>query len=818
MHGNTAARTRCARVWAETHTRCVFGIPKRFLRTHTSLRVRWRLCVHGDVGPSADPKDRRERRLYDKPDLYYDEEEYYDDDFYYDDDYDLYDDYDDEIFFDEYDPPLDNGEGNQVRANDLNELNDDDLIHNNVIHKDDNIHSKDTLGKAEQKTKFKVKGNPGVDFPAFKFLPETRFRCEGRALGTTPISRRAARRGHRSKTLVHSASPGDSDGVGRGGRSGKHFLGESVTISHDTESSSLSQYLPPFQVFHVCEPGNAQHDFLCPEGTIFNQKYIVCDWWYNVDCPKSPDFFELNLEFFKEGEVTSPPLTAVPGPKGAVARLAARPQQGSRRPQRRRPQGQRRQQVAVTEVPLQAAGTMRTPQASVYVPPLPPTLQQVSIAAERQVSPAVTSVAGLSYEAPPRNAALSQALRIAEDSVAPEGGARAEAGRPAKVWRWSIPRKVNRLPFAAAAASLRALRTTSGRPHRAHPQPRGPGPAGAEPERPNPPAHPPRIVGRGGRRRPRACARPAACAPQASPDLPSDPEPLPPSPAPRTVTGRRLAASRRPRRTPPPPSPRRLPHTPIPWQQPTHNPCPTPCPHHTRSPIPPMPLLPLRLPRGPSAPALRRARRPPALGLLVKPKSLSGHEALPALAPRPSSTRPPRPPPPIRTSALRQHLPHALSYPGSLPDTRADTPRPPRRRRPRPHRPRTPPPRPRPPTPRPHPSPVPGGRPPLGHAHLPSHHAGVPPDDAQDPTSGGEVHVVGALRDRPAPPPVVPEAAALPLAHVTRLARPAPAPPPPAPHDASSAAPPPSRPPCFPSPSSVARARGLRVNNSKAKL
>lgn len=49
----------------------------------------------------------------------------------------------------------------------------------------------------------------------------------------------------------------------------------------------------------MCEPGNAQHDFLCPEGTIFNQKYIVCDWWYNVDCPKSPDFFELNLEFFK---------------------------------------------------------------------------------------------------------------------------------------------------------------------------------------------------------------------------------------------------------------------------------------------------------------------------------------------------------------------------------------------------------------------------------------------------------------------------------------------------------------------------------------
>ncbi|ROT62730.1 hypothetical protein C7M84_019398 [Penaeus vannamei] len=221
--------------------------------------------------------------------------------------------------------------------------------------------------------------------------------------------------------------------------------------------------LPAARVFHVCEPGNAQHDFLCPEGTIFNQKYIVCDWWYNVDCPKSPDFFELNLEFFKEGEVTSPPLTAVPGPKGAVARLAARPQQGSRRPQRRRPQGQRRQQVAVTEVPLQAAGTMRTPQASVYVPPLPPTLQQVSIAAERQVSPAVTSVAGLSYEAPPRNAALSQALRIAEDSVAPEGGARAEAGRPAKVWRWRCAITSR----ATASGSLRAPPPPSPTPGRA---------------------------------------------------------------------------------------------------------------------------------------------------------------------------------------------------------------------------------------------------------------------------------------------------------------------------------------------------------------
>ncbi|XP_042236714.1 cell wall protein IFF6-like [Homarus americanus] len=28
-----------------------------------------------------------------------------------------------------------------------------------------------------------------------------------------------------------------------------------------------------------------EHDsFLCPNGTIFNQQFFVCDWWYNFDC------------------------------------------------------------------------------------------------------------------------------------------------------------------------------------------------------------------------------------------------------------------------------------------------------------------------------------------------------------------------------------------------------------------------------------------------------------------------------------------------------------------------------------------------------
>ncbi|KAL3197798.1 hypothetical protein MRX96_044728 [Rhipicephalus microplus] len=41
------------------------------------------------------------------------------------------------------------------------------------------------------------------------------------------------------------------------------------------------------QVWHMCTgvPNlGARHSFLCPNGTIFNERRGVCDWWYNVEC------------------------------------------------------------------------------------------------------------------------------------------------------------------------------------------------------------------------------------------------------------------------------------------------------------------------------------------------------------------------------------------------------------------------------------------------------------------------------------------------------------------------------------------------------
>jgi len=42
------------------------------------------------------------------------------------------------------------------------------------------------------------------------------------------------------------------------------------------------------QAFHICTAdgtgGLTQYSFLCPNGTIFQQQYFVCDWWFNMDC------------------------------------------------------------------------------------------------------------------------------------------------------------------------------------------------------------------------------------------------------------------------------------------------------------------------------------------------------------------------------------------------------------------------------------------------------------------------------------------------------------------------------------------------------
>jgi len=56
------------------------------------------------------------------------------------------------------------------------------------------------------------------------------------------------------------------------------------------------------QVWHWCTPQNVMYSFLCPNQTVFNQQYRVCDWWYNVDCPSSTSLYANNDELYKDAD------------------------------------------------------------------------------------------------------------------------------------------------------------------------------------------------------------------------------------------------------------------------------------------------------------------------------------------------------------------------------------------------------------------------------------------------------------------------------------------------------------------------------------
>ena len=112
-----------------------------------------------------------------------------------------------------------------------------------------------------------IPGEPGEDYPIYSEVPETSFTCDGQVEG-----------GYYS----------------------------------DPEAEC--------QAFHICGGGAAgsliKYSFLCPNGSLFNQEYFVCDWWFNVDCSQAEDFYSLNDEIAAEREANSPGLGQYAGGAG----------------------------------------------------------------------------------------------------------------------------------------------------------------------------------------------------------------------------------------------------------------------------------------------------------------------------------------------------------------------------------------------------------------------------------------------------------------------------------------------------------------------
>ena len=101
-----------------------------------------------------------------------------------------------------------------------------------------------------------IPGQPGEDYPIFAFPPDTSFLCSGRVQG-------------------YYADP-EAD----------------------------------CQAFHICanlgDGDLTKYSFLCPNGTLFNQQYFICDWWFNVDCSLSESLYSLNEDIAAEQVANNP--------------------------------------------------------------------------------------------------------------------------------------------------------------------------------------------------------------------------------------------------------------------------------------------------------------------------------------------------------------------------------------------------------------------------------------------------------------------------------------------------------------------------------
>ncbi|XP_060645943.1 transcription factor 20 isoform X3 [Drosophila nasuta] len=53
------------------------------------------------------------------------------------------------------------------------------------------------------------------------------------------------------------------------------------------------------QVWHYCDLNGGKASFLCPNGTIFSQIALTCDWWFNVKCSTTSQLYVLNERLYK---------------------------------------------------------------------------------------------------------------------------------------------------------------------------------------------------------------------------------------------------------------------------------------------------------------------------------------------------------------------------------------------------------------------------------------------------------------------------------------------------------------------------------------
>ncbi|CAG7732873.1 unnamed protein product [Allacma fusca] len=53
------------------------------------------------------------------------------------------------------------------------------------------------------------------------------------------------------------------------------------------------------QAWHYCDFTDGHSTFLCPNGTLFSQVLLTCDWWFKVDCSQAQQLYVLNERLYR---------------------------------------------------------------------------------------------------------------------------------------------------------------------------------------------------------------------------------------------------------------------------------------------------------------------------------------------------------------------------------------------------------------------------------------------------------------------------------------------------------------------------------------
>lgn len=53
-----------------------------------------------------------------------------------------------------------------------------------------------------------------------------------------------------------------------------HIFGKILTV--------MMIFYSTLKVFHMCQSGGRRNSFLCPVGTLFDQRFLICNWWGRV--------------------------------------------------------------------------------------------------------------------------------------------------------------------------------------------------------------------------------------------------------------------------------------------------------------------------------------------------------------------------------------------------------------------------------------------------------------------------------------------------------------------------------------------------------